>query len=50
MFNFNSNSLKCVFGCKGLPFIPQIYVIPGFELLYEKAKEINNINLINFMD
>ena len=50
MFNSNSYSLKCVFGCKGLYFIPQIYVIPVFELLYEKAKEINNINLINFMD
>ena len=50
MFNSNSNSLKCVFGCKGLAFIPQIYVIPVFVLLYEKAKDINDINLINFMD
>ena len=50
MFNSNSNSLKFIFVCEGLSFIPQIYVILVFELLYKKAKEINNINLINFMD
>ena len=50
MFDSNNNTLKCVFGCKGLSFIPLIYVIPVFELLYEKATEINNPNLIDFMD
>ena len=33
MFNSNSYSLKCIFGYKGLSFIPQIYVILVFELL-----------------
>lgn len=50
MFNSNINALKCVYGCKGLSFIPLIYVIPVFELLYQKATEINNPNLIDFMD
>ena len=30
MFNSNSYSSKCVFCCKELFFIPQIYVIPVF--------------------
>ena len=50
LFSSNSNTLKCVLGYKGLSFIPIIYIIPVFELLCEKAKDINNPNLNNFMD
>ena len=33
MFDSNNNTLRCVFGCKGLSFISLIYVIPVFELI-----------------
>ena len=37
------------FGCKALSFIPEIYIIPVFESLLEKAHQLNDINLNNFM-
>ena len=31
LFNSNPIALQCVFGCKALSFIPEIYIIPVFE-------------------
>lgn len=49
LFNSNNKALQCISGCKILSFIPTIYIMPIFELLLEKAHEISDVNLNNFV-